>query len=48
MLLLLAKTFSQVQMVNPKIIDFSFKLCHKILNDGKVEEVPKLLAMDII
>lgn len=35
-------------MVNPKTIDISFKLSYKILNDSKVEEVPKLLAIDII
>jgi len=47
-LLVLCKNYQRLQTVNPKIIDFSFKLCHKILNDKKVEEVPKLLAIDII
>lgn len=47
-MLLLSKTFTLIQMVNPKTIDISFKLSYKILNDSKVEEVPKLLAIDII
>ncbi len=37
-----------IQSVNPKIVERSFKLCHKIISDSKVEEVPKLLAIDII
>jgi hypothetical protein len=40
--------FVQIQCINPKIIDYAFKLCYNILNDKKVEEVPKLLAIDII
>lgn len=47
-LLLLSKTFSYVLSVNPKIIDTSFKICNKILTEPKVEQVPKLLAINII
>ncbi len=44
----MSKTFSYVLMVNPKIIETSFNVCNKILTDPKAEDVPKLLAIDII
>jgi hypothetical protein len=47
-MILLSRYFSKIMLVNPKIIGFSFELSYKILNDIKIESVPKLLALDII
>ena len=47
-MLLLSRYFSKIMLINPKIIDFSFDLSYKILNDPKIEEVPKLLSLDIV